>query len=253
MSERFAAARARLLIVLLACASSACTADTTNPSIPIVPTQYMLVPSGLGTSRVGTNSVDYATVGSTMLIRAWLASDAGQRVAEAGRVITWSSSRTDDVFAPAKSITDANGFASTLFTLSRTARVKDVITATDAAGLRGATSEFFTVPGPPVRLTLTTPPSATAVSTVPLAVQPVIQIQDVYGNGTDEDGIPVTVSVYPGEISGTTTVSSDGFSGFAGFSDLALSGAAGEHTLTITARSIGSVRANVTLGGDAPR
>jgi hypothetical protein len=249
VSERLAAARAGLWIVLLACASSACTADTTKPAVP---TRYMVVPSGLATARFGTSSVDYATVGSTILIRAWLASDGGQRVSEAGRVITWSSSRTDGVFAPAVTTTDAEGFASTLFTLGGTARVEYVITATDRTGLRGASPEFFAVPGPPVRVALTTPPNPTAVSTVPLAVQPVIQIQDLYGNGTDEDGILVTASVFPGEVYGTTTVSSDLF-GFAGFSDLALIGPAGEHTLTITAGSIGSVRVNVRLSGGAPR
>lgn len=119
------------------------------------------------------------------------------------------------------SVTAVSG-AVTFSGLKMTVAGSKVITAS-AGGLTSAISDGFTVQhGSPDKLTLVTPPSENLANTV-LTTQPVVQIQDQYGNpittGVDASA-PVTVSLKSGtgNLDGTLTLPAN--QGVVSFSDL---------------------------------
>ena len=86
---------------------------------------------------------------------------------------------------------------------------------------------------PQPQLVITTQPSTVTQDAIPLAQQPVVNVED--GAGTPLGaGIPVTASVDGASLAGTATIESDA-SGTARFTDLALSGLAGTYDLTFSA------------------
>jgi galactose oxidase-like protein len=91
------------------------------------------------------------------------------------------------------------------------------------------------------KLSVVTQPSTTAANAVPFTRQPVIRVLD--GGGAPLGaGVSVTVSVNGGaSLTGTRVVPSNG-SGDAHFTDLALSGASGNYTLTFSAPDLASVQ-----------
>src|SRR5207249_3215097 len=99
--------------------------------------------------------------------------------------------------------------------------------------------------GAATQLTLTTQPSSTAQSGVAFAQQPVVQLRDGDGNAVNQAGVTVTAAIATGggTLGGTLTAATNG-SGVASFTNLSISGAAGERTLTFTAAG----RVGVTSG-----
>jgi len=93
--------------------------------------------------------------------------------------------------------------------------------------------------GAPATLNIQTQPSSTASDGEPFAQQPVIELRDNADNLVS--GIEVTASIQSGggTISGTTTVAT--MSGKASFTDLAIGGASGTHTLRFSAQSLSAV------------
>src|SRR5205823_6673626 len=122
-----------------------------------------------------------------------------------------------------------------------------------AAGLTPAVSGTITVgAGAATQLTLTTQPSATAQSGVAFAQQPVVQLRDGDGNAVNQAGVTITAAIATGggTLGGTVTAATNG-SGVASFTNLSISGTAGERTLTFSATGFVSVTSgpvNVTAG-----
>src|SRR5207248_2359361 len=99
------------------------------------------------------------------------------------------------------------------------------------------------------QLTVTTEPSSTAQSGVPFAQQPVIQVRDVSGNPVNQSGVTVTAAIATGggTLGGTLTATTTG-TGVATFTNLAITGTAGDRTLSFSATGLTGVNsATVTL------
>src|SRR2546425_2768573 len=115
---------------------------------------------------------------------------------------------------------------------------------------------FTIIPGAATQLTVTTQPSATAPSGVAFAQQPVIQLRDAAGNAVSQAGVTVTAAIATGggtlggALSATTTAS-----GVASFTNLSISGTAGDRTLSFSATGltgINSTTITITAGAATP-
>src|SRR5205814_9494626 len=79
-----------------------------------------------------------------------------------------------------------------------------------------------------------TQPSATAQSGVPFTQQPVIQVRDASGNPVNQSGVTVTAAIATGggTLGGALTATTTG-TGVATFTNLAISGTAGDRTRSV--------------------
>ena len=111
-----------------------------------------------------------------------------------------------------------------------------------SGSLIGATTSAISVTaGPATKLAISTPPSSSASSGVPLAVQPVVQVQDAGGNPSPTQGVTVTATVATGTGTLTNATATTNASGAATFSGLAITGPAGSVTLQFAAAGLTSV------------
>jgi hypothetical protein len=109
-----------------------------------------------------------------------------------------------------------------------------------SGSLTPATSSTITLtPGPASALAFATEPSATTVNGGVLAQQPVARLADASGNAVAEGGRLVTAAVAlgGGSLGGTVGVVTDA-SGAASFTDLAISGPVGAHTLQFSVTTL---------------
>src|SRR5205823_2743769 len=123
-----------------------------------------------------------------------------------------------------------------------------------ATGLTGVHSAKVTLTaGTATQLTVTTQPSATAQSGVPFTQQPVIQVRDASGNPVSQAGVTVTAAIATGggTLGGTLTATTTE-TGVATFTNLAITGTAGDRTLSFSATGLTSVNsATVTITAGA--
>ena len=106
--------------------------------------------------------------------------------------------------------------------------------------LTPAVSQTITIGvGPPASLAIVTQPSPTAESGTALGRQPVIQLHDASGSPTSVSGVEVTVTIASGggTLGGTTTKATDA-NGRATFTDLVITGTAGQRTLRFGATGL---------------
>ncbi|MEX1198301.1 MAG: DUF6701 domain-containing protein [Pseudohongiellaceae bacterium] len=99
------------------------------------------------------------------------------------------------------------------------------------------------------QLVVNTQPEADATSGIALDPQPVILVQDVYGNPVDSVTVTASIASGTGTLSGTLTAVYDNNTGEASFDDLAITGN-GIHTLNFTAsgwQAVESDDVNVSL------
>src|SRR5439155_1322960 len=119
-----------------------------------------------------------------------------------------------------------------------------------ANGITGGNSATVTITaGTATQLTVTNGPSATAHSGAPFTQQPVIQLRVASGNPVNQSGVTVTVAIATGGgtlggiLTATTTET-----GVATFTNLAITGTAGDRTLSFSATGVTGVNsATVTL------
>jgi alpha-tubulin suppressor-like RCC1 family protein len=100
-----------------------------------------------------------------------------------------------------------------------------------------ATSDTFTVTsGTAARLAVVTQPSDSVQSGVRFPRQPVVRLEDGFGNPVSQSGVAVTVAISTGggTLGGSLTVATAA-TGMATFTDLSLSGLAGPRTLLFSA------------------
>ena len=127
-------------------------------------------------------------------------------------------------------------------------------------GLNPVTSATIVVggppPGPATQLSITTQPSSSAPSGTAFAQQPVLQLRDASGNPVSQSGVTVTVAIASGggTLGGTTSATTNA-SGVAGFTDLSITGAAGDRTLSFSSAGLTGATSgiiSITAGGSSP-
>ncbi len=129
----------------------------------------------------------------------------------------------------------------------------DQATTASVGGLQGSPVTFVSTAADAdtPRLAIQTQPSSAAQSGVALAVQPVIQLQNPDGSDLAQGGLAVTAAIGSGSGTlGGTVTRSTGTNGAVAFTDLAITGPAGAHTLQFTAPgTVPVVSAPITIGG----
>jgi hypothetical protein len=175
--------------------------------------------------------------------------------------VTWVIGAGGGTVTPATTMTDQSGRATANWTMGGSPGANTVSAVVSGIGV--AEFSATATAGAPARLSLSTQPSPTAVSGVPLPRQPVIQLLDAQGNPTSQSGVAVTVAIASGggTLGGTTSRPTDG-NGRATFTDLVISGAPGTRTLRFTAANfaavtstqidVGAVPTVTTVVSDAP-
>jgi hypothetical protein len=120
-----------------------------------------------------------------------------------------------------------------------------------ASGLSTATSTTFNVvAGPPAVMAITTHPGGGSAAGAPFVPQPVVQLRDALGNDARQAGVIVTATLAsgPGTLGGTTSVPTNA-DGRAIFTNLAVTGVAGNYALGFAAAGLTAVSTNPLVVG----
>ena len=118
--------------------------------------------------------------------------------------------------------------------LTLTAPVGTYTLTFSAPGLTSAVSTLVSVTsGPATKLVITGLPSSVAQSGVPLAVQPIVSVEDAAGNVVTSDTSTITARITSGGVS-LANASRVATGGVAAYSGLAINALAGTYTLTFT-------------------
>src|SRR5207253_2586308 len=152
------------------------------------------------------------------------------------RTLSFSATGGGTLGGTVTAATNGSGVASfTNLSISGTAGER-TLTFSAAGFVSAASGPVNVTAGAATQLTLTTQPSSTAQSGVPFAQQPVVQLRDGAGNAVSQAGVTVTAAIATGggTLGGTLTATTNG-SGIASFTDLTISGAAGDRTLSFSA------------------
>ena len=182
-----------------------------------------------------------------------LSDASANAVAQAGVVVTASIASGGGTLGGATTaITNAGGAAA--FTdLSVSGTVGNRVLSFSAPALTGVSSSTLSVTaGAAARLSMTTQPSAAAVSAAAFAQQPVIQLLDQALNAVSQAGVVVTAAIASGggTLGGATTATTTA-GGAATFAALSITGSAGNRTLTFSAPSLASVTSGTVAVADA--
>ena len=139
--------------------------------------------------------------------------------------------------------TDAAGRAA-FSGLSITGKAGNYTLVFSSPGLTSVTSATIALQaGPPALLTITTQPSATAMSGVPFPQQPVLQVQDADGNAVPGALVTATIASGGGTLGGSSTATSDA-NGVAAFTDLSITGQTGVRTLSFSTPGVSPVESS---------
>ena len=126
------------------------------------------------------------------------------------------------------------------------------LTASSTGLTSATTSSFALTAGVASKLAVTTQPSTTVANAVALASQPVLTVQDASGNTVTTSSAPIILSVVSGSGAlACTTNTVNASSGVATFAGCALTGTAGNYTLTATSAGLTSATTNpvaLTIG-----
>src|SRR4029077_13668424 len=154
---------------------------------------------------------------------AQLRDGAGNAVSQTGVTVTAAIATGGGTLnGTATATTNASGMAS--FTnLAITGTAGDRTLSFSASGLTAAISSTISITaGAATQLVITTAPSSGAQSGVPLAQQPVLQLEDVSNNPVSQSGVLVTATVAPSGATASTATATTGAGGSASFSGLTL-------------------------------
>ena len=172
----------------------------------------------------------------------------------AGVAITWTITGGGSV-SEGTTVTGTDGRTGVKRTLGPAAGPQTTIAS--AAGLDGSPVTFAATAtvGSAGRLVITQQPSLTAASGAVFAIQPRVQVQDVNGNDVTTSGRAVTAEIAGGP-GGSTLVGSltrSTVSGVATWTNLAITGPAGDYTLNFTSTDLTGATSNtITLTAGAP-
>ncbi|HXI63985.1 MAG TPA: Ig-like domain repeat protein [Gemmatimonadales bacterium] len=163
----------------------------------------------------------------------------GNPVSQSGVTVTTTVAPAGATASNATATTGSNG-AATFSGLTLSGTAGSYTLSFGATGLTAATSGTITLgAGAATQLSITTEPSATAQSGVAFAQQPVVQLRDGVGNAVSQAGVTVTAAIATGggALNGTATATTNG-SGVASFTNLAITGTAGDRTLSFSATGL---------------
>ena len=165
---------------------------------------------------------------------------SGRDVARAGFAVTAAIASGGGALGGTLTV-ETNGSGQAVFTdltISGTVGARTLqFTATD---LTPATSGALDLTaGPASQVVITTQPSPTAQSGIPIPQQPVVQLRDAVGNDVSQSGVSVAVDVATGSggLGPPGSVATNG-AGQAVFSGLTITGTVGPRTLRFTATGL---------------
>jgi hypothetical protein len=165
--------------------------------------------------------------------------------------VTFALTAGGGVISGASQTTDGNGVARLgSWQLGGTVGVN---TATaSVATLPPIQFNVTSIPGAAVKLGVGIAPTSTMPNREQFPVQPVVQVQDAFGNAVAQAGVVVTVELNgsTATLLGTKTATTNA-SGAATFTDLSIAGTAGAKVLNFSAPSLTSVTATVTTTAGA--
>ena len=168
---------------------------------------------------------------------------AGNPVAQAGVAVTATLVGTGATLSGTLTV-NSNTSGTAVFTnLVLTGSPGSYALGFTAPGLTETTSTPLTLgAGAPTQLAVRTQPSARAVSGAILATQPVLQLKDVNGNDATEAGVVITATLASGTgtLGGTRTATTNA-TGRAAFTNLVITGSAGDYTLAFTSPGLRGV------------
>src|SRR5207248_3326479 len=175
---------------------------------------------------------------------------AGNAVSQAGVTVTAAIATGGGTLGGTLTATTTGTGAATFTNLAITERngVGKVRRAAPGREAVNAASATLTA-GTPTQLTVRTRTLSAAQRGVLLAQQPVIQVRDASGNAVSQGGVTVTAAIATGggTLGGTLTATTTG-TGAATFTNLAITGAAGDRSLSFSATGLTGVNsATVTL------
>jgi hypothetical protein len=160
-----------------------------------------------------------------------------------GAAVRWSVESGGGSVSPGTSTTGGDGRASTAWTLGSDLGTQRVRASTQGAG--SVDFEATAEPGPASVLGIVTQPPASGQVGVQLRRQPVIQVRDAVGNPVRRAGVTVTAAIAngAGDLIGATTQTTDG-DGRATYTNLAITGAVGMHSIIFAAPGFTSATSN---------
>lgn len=165
---------------------------------------------------------------------------SGNPVSQAGTVVTAAIASGGGSLGGTTTATTNGSGAATFSDLQISGSVGDRTLSFSAGSLTPATSNTISVgPAAASQITITTQPSTAATNGAPFAQQPVLQLRDASGNAVSQSGVTVTAAIASGggTLGGTTAVNTDA-SGAATFTNLTITGPAGDHTLSFSASGL---------------
>src|SRR5207248_814012 len=165
---------------------------------------------------------------------------AGNAVSQAGVTVTAAIATGGGTLGGTLTAATSGTGVATFTNLSISGTIGDRTLSFSATGLAPAVSGTITVGAAvPTRRSPAPQPSATAQSGVAFAQQPAAQLRDAAGNAVSQAGVTVTAAIATGggTLGGTLTAATNG-SGVASFTNLAISGTAGDRTLSFPATGL---------------
>ena len=207
---------------------------------------FLVRPPGVQlTVSSGNNQTGTVKTAASAPVVAKVSDAAGNSVA--GLVVTFATSDTAGVVTTASTTSNAQGLASTAWTFGTKAGTQTV-TATSVGLVNSPLPFTATVAaGPPSQLVFVTQPSTTAANRTAFGTQPVIELQDQYGNPVKVAGNTITVTVASGGGTLTNATVTTDASGRATFTALTLGGTVGLRSLNFGMTGVPSITAPVTL------
>ena len=170
--------------------------------------------------------------------------DAGGR-GVSGVTVVFQAPAGDGTVSPVEATTDASGNAQTQWTMDTLAAAnRSLVARVDNVPLGQAplvaTIHATALAGPATELRIVTEPTTAAVSGAPLYVQPSVELADRYGNLVRQAGVIVSAAIdnfSVDRLSGTISLRTDS-RGVAAFTDLTITGPAGQVQLVFSAPSL---------------
>jgi hypothetical protein len=150
--------------------------------------------------------------------------------------------------------TGQDGQAAALWTLGATVGTQSATATFGSVTGSPVTFSATATQGPPPQLAIVTQPSSAAQTGQVFPIQPVIQLEDNLGNPIAHGGVQVTTAIASGggTLGGTTTVATNN-NGVATFTDLSITGSAGNRTLIFAATGhTATTSDSITISGLVP-
>ena len=184
--------------------SGGATISATAGAVGITNTALVTFTPAAGSQYLVTSTSLTPTAGSTVTISAQLADVNGNRVATAGRTVTWTNTgggcfASGPCVGSTSSLTDATGVATITFTTNATA-TGHVVTATDNSSITGASAQITGTAATATKYLVT---AATTAPAAGAAVTITAQLSDANNNAVGTSGVTVNWTVTPGAGAGT--------------------------------------------------